>query len=321
MRLISAVSGVQVPAPPPFSPSLIMLNAQLASSTSAAAIQHCPLRQFTRRCLSPVGDVAWRAAGDRVLVALSGGPDSVALTLLLRDSQAEGDLVVAGLAHFNHQLRGADADEDEAFCRALAAALGLPIEVGRADVGRIAREARPIDRRYRARAAVRVSRGAADRLAADAIAVGHTLDDQAETFLLRLLRGRARAGWPRFFRAPGGSSDRSSRSHAPIFEQYLRASEDRVSRGCDQRRRVDSAESRPARAHPLPSSEFSTRQIAVCWRARPRSPVEDEIVCTRKQSIWLGPIVLTTRTGNIELDAVALRSLPRRSRRAWRSTR
>ena len=77
---------------------------------------------------------ALACAETRVLVAISGGPDSVALAHLLLALQESGDLLVAGLAHFNHQLRGADADADEAFCRTLAVALGVPIEVGRDDV-------------------------------------------------------------------------------------------------------------------------------------------------------------------------------------------
>ena len=132
-------------------------------------------------------------AGGRVVVALSGGPDSVALLHLLRDLERDGDLVVAGVAHFNHQLRAA-ADDDEQFCRDLAASLALPIDVERADVKGVARaEKRSIED-----AARRLRYGflerAADRLTAAAIAVGHSLDDQAETFLLRLLRGAGTRG-------------------------------------------------------------------------------------------------------------------------------
>ena len=52
------------------------------------------------------------ARGQRVLVALSGGADSVALLLIARELERDGDLVLAGAAHLNHRLRGTDADED-----------------------------------------------------------------------------------------------------------------------------------------------------------------------------------------------------------------
>jgi len=134
------------------------------------------------------------APGGRVAVALSGGPDSVALLYLLRELAAAGHLVVAGVAHFNHQLRGAAADADEQFCRELAATLRLPIEVGRADVRAAARlEKRSIEDAAR-RLRYAFLRSAAERLDADAVAVGHTLDDQAETFLLRLIRGAGTRG-------------------------------------------------------------------------------------------------------------------------------
>jgi tRNA(Ile)-lysidine synthase len=149
---------------------------------------------LSARVLRTVRRHALVARGGRVVVALSGGPDSVALVHLLLELQAAGELSVAGLAHFNHQLRGADADGDEAFCRTMAAALGLPIEVGRGDVRALAR-----DQRRSVEDAARAARyaflqDAADRLGADAIAVGHSADDQAETFLLRLIRGAGPRG-------------------------------------------------------------------------------------------------------------------------------
>jgi tRNA(Ile)-lysidine synthase len=134
------------------------------------------------------------ARGGRVVVALSGGPDSVALVHILRELERAGELTVAGLVHLNHQLRGEDADEDERFCRAMAASLELPVEVGVADVRTLAREqGRSVED------AARVARyaflhEAADRLGAGTIAVGHSRDDQAETFVLRLIRGSGPRG-------------------------------------------------------------------------------------------------------------------------------
>jgi tRNA(Ile)-lysidine synthase len=144
------------------------------------------LRTIRRRC--------GMRAGDRVLVALSGGPDSVAMLHVLRELERRGELAVAGVAHLNHGLRGADADQDELFCRELATGLALPIEVGRADVARLARERRRSLEDTARTVRYAFLHDAAGRLDADVIAVGHSLDDQAETFLLRLIRGAGTRG-------------------------------------------------------------------------------------------------------------------------------
>lgn len=151
------------------------------------------------------------ARGSRVAVALSGGADSVALLLLLRDLEADGDLVAAGVAHFNHRLRGGDADADEAFCRELAQRLGLPIEIGGADV-----RAAAAGQRRSIEDAARTLRyafleEAATRLSADVVAVAHTVEDQAETFLLRLIRGAGPRGL-------AGIHPRAGRIVRPLLE-------------------------------------------------------------------------------------------------------
>ncbi|MBA2305873.1 MAG: tRNA lysidine(34) synthetase TilS [Acidobacteria bacterium] len=144
------------------------------------------LRSIRRHDMLPVGG--------RVVVALSGGPDSVALLHILRDLEHAGDLTVAGVAHFNHQLRGDASEGDEQFCRNLAAIQGLPFEVDGGDVREIARrEKRSIEDAAR-RLRYAFLHEAARRVNADAIAVGHSREDQAETFLLRLLRGAGTRG-------------------------------------------------------------------------------------------------------------------------------
>jgi tRNA(Ile)-lysidine synthase len=133
------------------------------------------------------------SGGNRLIVALSGGGDSVALLHVLRDLEAAGDLVVAGAAHFNHQLR-ASADEDERFCRDLCVNLSIPLEVGRGDVRAAAAELKRSVEDAGRQLRYAFLHEAAARLNADAIAVGHTRDDQAETFLLRIVRGAGTRG-------------------------------------------------------------------------------------------------------------------------------
>jgi tRNA(Ile)-lysidine synthase len=131
--------------------------------------------------------------GTRVVVALSGGSDSVALAHLVRELDAAGELRAAGAAHFNHQLRPS-ADDDERFCARLAESFNWPLLVGREDVAARARVARQSIEHAARTARHDFLERARVQLGADVVAVGHTKDDQAETFLLRLLRGAGPRG-------------------------------------------------------------------------------------------------------------------------------
>lgn len=140
------------------------------------------------------------ADGDRVLVAVSGGADSVALLHVLATLAPRAGATLAGIVHVHHGLRGADADGDAAFCEQLAAALALPFDLVRVDVaGEAARRKWSIERTAHAlrHAAFRLI---ARRRLATRVALGHTLDDQAETVVLRFLRGAGTRGlagmWP-----------------------------------------------------------------------------------------------------------------------------
>ena len=131
--------------------------------------------------------------GDRVVAAVSGGGDSVALLWILQELHRDGAVHLAGVAHFNHQLR-ASAARDEAFCRALAARLGVPFFVERADVVGLARQRRCSVEVAARRARYAFLEGARVASGARHIAVAHTRDDQAETVLLRLVRGAGTRG-------------------------------------------------------------------------------------------------------------------------------
>lgn len=132
-------------------------------------------------------------AGQRVGVAVSGGADSVALLRLLLELRTELGLVPA-VVHFNNRIRGAEADADEQFVRSLAERFDLFCHVGSADVPAHARntgislETAARDLRYGYFRDLCVS------LPLDKIAVAHSQDDQAETVLLRLVRGAGTRG-------------------------------------------------------------------------------------------------------------------------------
>jgi len=131
--------------------------------------------------------------GDRVAVAVSGGADSVALLRFLLELRRELGVVLS-VAHFHHGIRGAEADADQQFVKELAGQFGLELHTGAADVPAYAREhkagletaARELRHQWFLQL---VGEGKADK-----IATAHTLDDQAETVLMRILRGTGARG-------------------------------------------------------------------------------------------------------------------------------
>lgn len=127
-------------------------------------------------------------AGERVAVAVSGGADSVALFVAMADSRTETGVVLRAI-HVHHGLRGAEADGDAQFVADLAKQLDVPLSTKRGDVAALAAE-----RGHGIEEAARALRYRCfeELLAAgdvDAVATAHTLDDQAETVLMKMLRG------------------------------------------------------------------------------------------------------------------------------------
>ncbi len=130
------------------------------------------------------------STGESILIALSGGPDSVALLHVLRELAPRFGLRLAA-AHLNHRLRGAESDRDETFVRDLCSTLGVELAVEQSSV--LDRAAPNLEERAREARYAFLS-GAAAQLGASHIATAHHADDQAETVMLRLLRGAGAAG-------------------------------------------------------------------------------------------------------------------------------
>jgi len=133
-------------------------------------------------------DVSLLRPGLRLAVGVSGGADSVSLLRALAGRSGELGLALHA-AHLHHGLRGAEADADLAFCRALAEELGLPFHAGRVDAAaEAAAKGETLEE-----AARRLRYGWFRQLLAsgevDAVATAHTRDDQAETVLAKFLRG------------------------------------------------------------------------------------------------------------------------------------
>ncbi len=133
------------------------------------------------------------APGMRVAVACSGGADSVALLRLLDELKHSLGLRLL-VVHLNHQLRGAEADADEGFVARLAAQLELEFRARREDVAARAKKERANLEEAGRQARLEFFASLLTEGAADVVALAHTLDDQAETLLARLVRGAGTRG-------------------------------------------------------------------------------------------------------------------------------
>jgi tRNA(Ile)-lysidine synthase len=143
--------------------------------------------------LQTIVDYQLLAAGDHVLVGVSGGPDSMVLLHLL-DHLAPALKIKLGVAHLNHCLRGAHADRDAQTVRRAASRLGIPCHVGKAHVARVKRglnlSLEDAARRVRYAFFLKIMQAAGY----NKLALGHHLNDNAEQMLMVLLRGAGPKG-------------------------------------------------------------------------------------------------------------------------------
>ena len=154
---------------------------------------YIPVERLQQAVLEYIRKHELLKAGDRVGIAVSGGADSVSLLRLLLELRKEVGIVVS-VVHFNHKLRGAESDEDERFVAELAQRHKLELCSQSGEVAahaaekRLSLETAAREMRYQYFHQLLLE----SRL--NRIATGHTLDDQAETVLLKIVRGAGGRG-------------------------------------------------------------------------------------------------------------------------------
>lgn len=158
-------------------------------------MRRAKLDKFARELLAEWRRLELPSGESRVVLAVSGGADSTALTLACEELRRAGLLRVEMLvAHLNHGLRGRAGADDARWVAELGAGLGFDVSVGRSEVAGRARETgdnlEQAARHARYEFLAETARG----WNACAVLAAHTLDDQAETVLLRLLRGSGAEG-------------------------------------------------------------------------------------------------------------------------------
>ena len=249
--------------------------------------------------------------GKRLLVAVSGGPDSLALLHALWRLRGEYGLTLFG-AHLNHLLRGAESDADAEFARNTFERMGVPFSVGCADVagyrGRHRLSLEDAARRVR----YSFLADAAAEYGADAIALGHTADDQAETVLMHIVRGSGLDGL-RGMRALDGRTIGGRR--VALFRPMLdvsRAETEAYCRALGLMPRIDPSNSSPEflrnriRMELVPLLKSLNPSVKDALMRLSRNATQDgEYIRERADAVWRD-VAQTVESGVVRLDAVAL---------------
>ncbi len=147
---------------------------------------------FLKRVKDTIKQYGMIAKGDRVLVAVSGGPDSVCLLKALHDLARKLDIELV-VANMDHCLRGKESEKDSMFVRELAEDMALPFVHKKINVKSAGKKGASVEEKAREKRYEFFKEGAvAERCGV--IATGHSMDDQAETVLMRVIYGSSLSG-------------------------------------------------------------------------------------------------------------------------------
>src|SRR5215471_19869766 len=158
------------------------------------ALSNQEVRMFVAEVQACIEAHAMVPPGATVVVAVSGGADSMALLCALFQLRAVYNMTLI-VAHVNHQLRGEEAEQDALFVEQQAARLGLPFHQACVEVKALQQSSRISVQQAARQLRYRFLYALQQALNATRIALGHTADDQAETLLIRLVRGSGPAGF------------------------------------------------------------------------------------------------------------------------------
>lgn len=126
--------------------------------------------------------------GDNILVGVSGGPDSMALLYVLKEAKKKIDFNLY-VAHVNHGVRGKEADEDEEYVRKVSNKLGIPFYSIKIDMSNYAKENKLSEEEAGREIRYNFFRQVLSKIGHGKIAVAHNKNDQAETLIMRFIRG------------------------------------------------------------------------------------------------------------------------------------
>jgi tRNA(Ile)-lysidine synthase len=244
----------------------------------------------------------------RLLVAVSGGQDSVALVhLLVELKKKDWPQLQMALAHFNHQLRKS-AGEDELFVRQLAEELGIKVFSGRADVKDFARK-KQINLEEAARLKrYEFLRKAAGKFEADYILTAHTMTDQAETVLMKIFRGTGLEGLQGIRLKAGNIVRPLLCLDRQELEDYLR--ENHLEFRQDETNEDERFLRNKIRLRliPLLEKEFDPKVVAHLTEAALIAQGENEALSQLVEKIWLK--VTHSDSSHLELNLRKLEKMP-----------